>query len=138
MLSDAGGLFPRTVLRKRPEGEQRTSVMARNSQGRPADVDPQAASAVGRFFAKAADHVQSGNDWRGRGLPTELGFLAQQGFPVDALFAAVNAAPRGVLPLDTALAAGAVGEDEYYAALARRLGSTAYRGEPGFAAGFDP
>jgi cellulose synthase/poly-beta-1,6-N-acetylglucosamine synthase-like glycosyltransferase len=70
-------------------------------------------------------------------LPPEIEFLVQHGVSADRLLHALASKPAGVEPLDTLLAEGIVGEEQYYHALAQHLGCMYYVGEPPFAEHFD-
>src|SRR5262249_10241655 len=137
MLSDAKAL---RIWRQAPESgegqEERRSAMVGNSQGRAIGAAAVGGAAFGRLHGRPAAHVDPSPHGLARILPPELGFLAQQGVPPDKLLAALSVAPGGVLPLEAVLAAGVIDDELYYAALARRLGSTYYRGTPAFAPGF--
>jgi cellulose synthase/poly-beta-1,6-N-acetylglucosamine synthase-like glycosyltransferase len=72
-----------------------------------------------------------------RSLPPELQIAADAGVPLDELMAAAASAPAGVSPLQALLAAGVIGEERYYRALAEWLGCGYYLGSPRFAEEFD-
>ena len=72
------------------------------------------------------------------GLPTELAFLAGEGFSPELLVEAVGATPTAVRPLNRLLSDGKITEEAYYRALASHLGCMYYSGDPPLAASFDP
>jgi cellulose synthase/poly-beta-1,6-N-acetylglucosamine synthase-like glycosyltransferase len=70
-------------------------------------------------------------------LPPELAFLAADGFSVESLVrAAGTAEPREEL-LARLLSEGKIAEEDYYRALAKRLGCRYYSGDPPLADSFD-
>jgi glycosyltransferase XagB len=108
--------------------------MAGNSQGRAVDAGRSGGVIVGLPFGRSSERAEA----RAPLLPTELAFLAQQGVAPDILLSALSSGAQGLLPLEAILAAGVIDEERYYAALARRLGCSYYRGLPEFAPDFDP
>lgn len=72
-----------------------------------------------------------------RALPPEIEFLAQHEASADRMLRVLDTSPGGVEPLDALLAEGMLSEEQYYQALARRLGCAYFDGEPPFAPHFD-
>jgi glycosyltransferase XagB len=72
-----------------------------------------------------------------RPLPPELQIAADAGVPLEQLVATAADAPADVSPLQALLAAGVIGEERYYQALAEWLGCDYYLGSPRFAEEFD-
>src|SRR5271157_626582 len=70
-------------------------------------------------------------------LPPELEIVANAGVPLEQLMAALAAAPADVSPLQALLAAGVIGEEPYYQALAKKLGCAYYLGSPHLAEDFN-
>ncbi len=72
-----------------------------------------------------------------RPFPPELDIAWRAGAPLDEIMAAITSSPADVSPLHALLAAGVIGEERYYRALADRLGCAYYVGSPHFAEHFD-
>jgi len=72
-----------------------------------------------------------------RRLAPELDIVARAGVSPEELAAALAGAPADVSPLQALLAAGVIGEEPYYQALAKKLGCAYYLGWPHFADDFD-
>src|SRR5271165_4580015 len=70
-------------------------------------------------------------------LPPELQIAADAGVPLEQVMATTAGAPADVSPLQALLAAGVIGEERYYQALAKKLGCAYYLGSPHLAEDFN-